>query len=77
MERQHRENRLGNYIVGLILDGGLLYVANSLPAWGLPFVLPSYGQILWAVNMSLTVQLGLNIALIFFHPLYFHHLGRR
>lgn len=76
MEKQNRENRLSDYIVGLIFDGGLLYVANSLPSWGLPVVLPSYGQILWAVNMSLAAQLGFNIALIFFHPLYLHHLGK-
>ncbi len=76
MEKRPRENQLGGYIAGAIFDGGLLYVMNNLLTWGVPFLLGTYGEILWAVNLSLTIQLGLNIALIFYHPLYFHHLGR-
>jgi len=76
MNQRPRENRLGSYIAGVIVDGGLLYVMNSLPAWNVPFLLGSYREILWAVNLSLTVQLGLNVALIFYHPLFFHYLGQ-
>ncbi len=76
MKDRPKENQLGGYIAGVIFDGGLLYVMNSLPAWKVPFLLGSYGEILWAVNLSLTIQLGLNLALIFYHPLYFHYLGQ-
>lgn len=76
MKDRPKENQLGGYIAGVIFGGGLLYVMNNLPAWKVPFLLGSYGEILWAVNLSLTIQLGLNVALMFYHPLYFHYLGQ-
>ena len=42
--------------------------------WRPFFLLDSYADVLWAINMSLIVQIVLNLVLIFFHPLFFHYL---
>jgi hypothetical protein len=63
------------YLVSAAVNGLLLWVVNRLPIWKPFFLLDSYGEVLWALNMSFIVQIVLNIVLIFFHPLFFHYLA--
>jgi hypothetical protein len=49
---------------------------NQLPVWKPYFLLDSYADVLWAINMSLIVQIVLNLVLVFFHPLFFHYLAQ-
>jgi hypothetical protein len=74
MSHKSRPNTISGYIASAIFSGVLLWVMNQLPAWKPFFLLDSYAEILWAINMSLTVQIVLNLVLIFFHPLFFHYL---
>jgi hypothetical protein len=74
MSRKSRPNTISGYIASAVFSGVLLWVMNQLPAWKPFFLLDSYSDILWAINMSLTVQIVLNLVLIFFHPLFFHYL---
>lgn len=73
---ERRENRMSGYIASLILGGALLWVMNALPSWRVPFLLDSYSRTLPAINLSLWVQIAMNIVLIFYHPRFFHHLGQ-
>jgi hypothetical protein len=63
------------YLVSAAIDGALLWVVHRLPFWKPFFLLDSYGEVLWALDMSLIVQIVLNVVLIFFHPLFFHYLA--
>jgi hypothetical protein len=67
---------MGNYIPAVIMNIILLVVLNKLPDWNVRFLAPSYQDVLWVINLSLGVQIGGNFLLIFFHPLYLHHLGQ-
>jgi TRAP-type mannitol/chloroaromatic compound transport system permease small subunit len=74
MSHRSRPNNIGSYIASAVFNGVFLWVMNQLPLWKPWFLLDSYADVLWAINMSLTVQIVLNLVLIFFHPLFFHYL---
>lgn len=73
---ERRPNRLSAYIFSLIANGVLLWVLNALPGWQIPYLLPSYGTALPALNLTLSVHLAMNAVLLFYHPRYFHHLAQ-
>ena len=74
MSHKSRPNAISGYIASAVFSAVFLWVMNQLPAWKPFFLLDSYSEVLWAINMSLTVQIVLNLVLIFFHPLFFHYL---
>lgn len=73
---ERRENRVSGYIVSLVFGGVLLWVMNALPSWNVPFLLDSYSRALPAINLSIWVQIAMNIVLLFYHPHFFHHLSQ-
>ncbi len=74
MSHSSRPNNPGGYIASAVFNAVFLWVMNQLPLWKPWFLLDSYSEVLWAINMSLIVQIVLNLVLIFFHPLFFHYL---
>ena len=66
-------NRIG-HIVSAIINIVLLLVMNRLPDWNLSFLLPTYQNTLWAINLSLGVQIGLYVVLSFYHPALLYSL---
>jgi len=73
---EKRENRIGTYISTLVLGGVALWVMNKLPSWNIPYLLDSYQNALPAINLSLYVQIAMNLVLLFYHPRFFHHLSQ-
>jgi hypothetical protein len=76
MATRERPNRTINYILGGIFDGILLWVLYQLPRWNIPVITDAYPAILWAVTLSLTVQIVFYVVLVLFHPLWLHYLGQ-
>jgi len=76
MSHYSRPNRPAGYIFSAVFNGVLLWVMNQLLVWKPFFLLDSYAQVLWAINMSLIVQIALNLVLVFFHPRFFHYLAQ-
>jgi hypothetical protein len=74
MSHSSRPNNPGGYVASAVMNAIMLWVMNQLPVWKPFFLLDTYSDVLWAINMSLIVQIILNLVLIFFHPLFFHHL---
>lgn len=74
--RVSRENRLGNHIASLVVNGVILWIMNALPSWNIPYLLASYKSALPAINLSLYVQMAMNVVLIFYRPHYFYHLSK-
>ena len=68
-------NSLINYIVGVVVNAVLLFLVNKIPAWNLDFIAGNYPEVLWALNLSLIVQIAGNFLLMFYHPMVLHHIG--
>jgi hypothetical protein len=74
--RDHEPDRSPfGYLASAAVNGALLWAVHRLPVWKPFFLLDSYPEVLWALDMSLIVQIVLNLALVFFHPLFFHYLA--
>jgi hypothetical protein len=76
MATRQRPNRTINYILGGNFDGLLLWVLYQLPRWNVPIITDAYPAILWAVTLSLTVQIVCYVVLVLFHPLWLHYLAQ-
>lgn len=60
------------YAVAAVLNGVLLYVVNNLPAWDLfPFLTDDFSRVLWILDLSLLASLLVNVAWIWFDPIWF------
>jgi hypothetical protein len=76
MASREKPNKMINYILGGIFDGILLWVLRQLPRWNVPVITDAYPGILWAVTLSLTVQIAFYVVLVLFHPLWLHYLAQ-
>jgi hypothetical protein len=59
-EKPHR-NRRQNYVGNIIWNLIWLFIVNKVPDWHLSFINDHYLAVLWALNMSIVVQIGGNI----------------
>lgn len=71
-----KERNAGNYIGEIIGAAIGLFIVNKLPDWNLSFITSDYPAALWAMNLSLVVQVAGNFVLIFFHPRVIHFLAK-
>jgi hypothetical protein len=72
--RRERPNRISAYIGAVVFNAVILVVLHKLPECNLRVLTADYPRILWAVDLSLGVQIAGSFLLIFFHPLYLHYL---
>jgi cation transport ATPase len=62
------------YIFAIIANLILLYIANNIMNWNLSFILATYNQVLWAVNLAIVSVIVGNILFLFYDPSWFRHL---
>jgi len=62
------------YFIAIIVNAVMIYVANNLLNWNLPFLTESFQQTLWAINLSLGVSMFINFTFLFFDPTWFKNL---
>ncbi|MGI9597712.1 MAG: hypothetical protein ACR2QK_16230 [Acidimicrobiales bacterium] len=56
-----RRSRRAGYVVAIVINAVLLYVANNLLSWDLlPFLTDDFDRVLPAVNLSLAVTIAVN-----------------
>jgi len=70
---EHKQ-RIPGYVGALIANAVLLFVFNNLLAWNVPFLTESYGNCLWAIDVSLGAVIIANFVFIFFDRDWFKHL---
>lgn len=75
MKEKAKPNRSINYVGSLAAAGLMLFLINKIPDWNFSFVRDNYRDILLAVNLSLGIQAVFSFVLIFYHPLFQHHLA--
>jgi hypothetical protein len=73
-EMKESSRTVGAYIGSIVALGIVLFLVNKLPDWNLRFITDDYPAVLWAMNLSLLVQLAGNAILIFLHPRFLHYL---
>ena len=80
MERKMPQNKMPSsarqfgYIVSVIVNIALIYIANNFLNWNIPFLTKDFAQCLWAVNLSLGVTIFINFIFIFFDRKWFKNL---
>ncbi len=62
------------YIVTILINLALIYVANNLLSWKIPWLKTSFVQCLWAINLSFMVTIFVNFIFLFFDRRWFRHL---
>jgi hypothetical protein len=67
--------RLG-YVATVFINMALLYLANNLVAWDLPFLTDGFIAVLWVINLSLFAGMIGNLLLLVYDPLSFRRLVR-
>jgi hypothetical protein len=68
---QRTSSSIGSIIVNVIL----LYVAQHLLEWHVPWFTPAWSDVLWAVNLSLEVSIAVNVLFLLVGWKWFHHLA--
>ena len=74
--RAEKDRSVGTYIAGVVANAIVLFLVNKVPDWSLPFITDGYPAVLWAMNLSILVQIGGNALLIFVHPRFLHYLAQ-
>jgi hypothetical protein len=70
---RERSRRAG-YVIAIIVNALLLYIAHHLLAWGVPFVTPGFGDVLWAVDLSMTTTIVTNAVHLAYDAPWFRDL---
>jgi len=74
--REASKRTAGSYIAAVVANAVILFLVNKAQDWNLRFLTDSYPAVLWALNVSLLVQIAGNALLLFFHPRFLHYLGQ-
>jgi hypothetical protein len=67
-----RSGDVGAIVVNLIL----LYVVHHLLVWGVPFLTPTFTDVLWAVDLSLEATIVARVAFLIYPAWWFRSLGQ-
>ncbi len=70
------QRRRIDYVVTIIINAILLYVANNLLVWEAQFLKHEWADVLPAVNLTLGVTLGINLLFLFYDGRGFYFVAR-
>ena len=62
------------YFVTILVNFGLIYVANHLLDWNVPFLTEDFTNCLWAITLSLGVTIFVNFIFMVFDRRWFRSL---
>lgn len=62
------------YAIAIIFNLILLYIFNNLINWHINFVTNALINILWIINLSITIAIVGNALLLLYHPNLFRHV---
>ena len=70
---EERPSKAG-YIVAIIINVIMLWIANNLLAWNVPFLTRDFVAVLGVLNLSISATIVANILWFFYDPPWFRHL---
>jgi hypothetical protein len=76
MSKRHNPSggRRFGYFISILINFGMIYVVNNLLKWNVPFLTDKFSQVLWAVNLSLGVNIFSYFTFLFFDRRWFKNL---
>jgi hypothetical protein len=69
--KEDKKEKWYDYLIAILLNLIMLYIANNLIYWNLSFIAASFSDVLWAINLSLIVAIVANVSFILYHPRWF------
>lgn len=70
---EERPSKAG-YIVAIIINVIMLWIANNLLAWNVPFLTRDFVAVLGVLNLSISATIVANILWFFYDPAWFRQL---
>jgi hypothetical protein len=74
--RNDSAGRRGGFIAALAVNSVILYAAHHLLEWGIPFITPSFRDVLWALNLSIGATIVANAFFIVYDAAWFRHVAQ-
>ncbi|BDZ68657.1 hypothetical protein [Methanobacterium ferruginis] len=71
---KEKEAKTSEFIGAIIGNIIILYIVNSLLSWNLSFIAPSFQDVLWIFNLSLSATIIANIIFLLYHPGWFRSI---
>jgi hypothetical protein len=62
------------YFLSILINFAMIYIANNLLVWNVPYLTNDFMRCLWAINLSFAVTIFTNFIFIFFDRKWFHSL---
>ena len=62
------------YFLSILINFAMIYIANNLLVWNVPYLTNDFIRCLWAINLSFVVTIFTNFIFIFFDRKWFHSL---
>lgn len=75
-EQDERERRPAAYVGAIAANIIMIWVVNAIPGWNWQFITEDFTAVLWALNLSLSVQIAGNALLLFVHPRLLHYVAQ-
>ncbi len=73
---KEKEPKTSEFIGTIVVNIIFLYIVNNLLSWNLSFIAPSFQDVLWIFNLSITATIIGNILFLIYHPGWFRSLIR-
>jgi len=65
-------SRRFGYVMAILVNAAMLFVANSVLDWGWPpFLTEDFGQVLWLIDLSLLASIAVNSMYLGYDPPWF------
>lgn len=71
---KEKKAKTSEFIGAIIVNVIVLYVVNNLLSWHLGFILPSFQDVLWILNISIGMTILANIIFLIYHPGWFRSI---
>jgi hypothetical protein len=64
------------YLVAMIVNAVVLTIAHTVLDWGIPFLTPSFRDVLWAIDLSVGATIIANALFIVYDSAWFRHASQ-
>jgi hypothetical protein len=73
---KEKEPKTSEFIAAIVVNIIILYIVNNLLSWNLSFITPSFQDVLWIFNLSITATIIGNLLFLIYHPSWFRSIIR-
>ncbi len=63
--------RRAGYVAAIVINAIMIYIVEHLLAWNVPFLLPSFAGVVWAIDLSLWATIVANVFYLMYDARWF------